>query len=137
MHSFSSHRSSFSPQTVMVNGIAYSSINVYSYDYRSLLASYGTAVGVSLIVIIFGIYSFRKNGISHDSSFAALMTTTRNPELDILAKGQSLGPLDKSLEETVLKFGAVAESSSYGSTRRAAFGVDGSVTPLRKGLKYM
>lgn len=121
----------------MVDGIVYKSINVYSYDQRSLLASYGAAVGVSLILVIFGIFSFMKNGISHDSSFSAIMTTTRNPELDILTKGQSLGALEESLKKTILKFGAVAESSRYESTKRAAFGLDGSVTSLRKGQKYI
>ena len=59
--------------------------NVYKYDKRNLLVSYGAVILVTVIAIIIGIVSLIENGVYHDTSFSAIMATTRNPDLDALS----------------------------------------------------
>lgn len=71
------------------------------------------------------------------------MTTTRNPALDVISRGQSLGaaPLDKKLGEVRLRFGTIDIHGIEGTSRVAGnttvkhvtFGFEHSVSELRKG----
>jgi hypothetical protein len=56
-------------------------------------------------------YSIVANGVSHSSSFSAMIATTRSPKPDALVEGSSLGalPLDRDVYKTRLKFGESLE----------------------------
>ncbi|TGO79500.1 hypothetical protein BELL_0030g00030 [Botrytis elliptica] len=92
-----------------------------------------------------GLYSMHANGVSHSNSFSAIMLTTRNSDLDILARGKSLGsdPLPKSIKNPKLRFGPLVSQQapekigSDESPRHVAFGFEGSVDELKKCGKYI
>lgn len=108
-------------------------VNVYTYDWRSLVISYATAAALALATVALGGYTFKQNGVSHASSFSAIVATTRNPELDALAEGHCLGalPLSEDFGRMRLRFGIFGSSSE--KTRHVAFGLDKSVQSLEKG----
>jgi hypothetical protein len=80
---------------------------VYSYTARSLLAPYSAGAGATLLFVLIWFYALVDNGVSHSSSFSGILCTTRNPELDIIAKGQNLGilPLKGDVAAQRVQFG--------------------------------
>ncbi|KAJ5951220.1 uncharacterized protein N7479_009633 [Penicillium vulpinum] len=109
--------------------------NFYTYDSRNLLAAYMSALGVTVVCVIVGFFALRENGVSQSTSFSSVLMTTRNPELDDLAKGHCLGSdqLSKEIGDVQLRFGEIEGSEQY---KRAAFGTKESVTTLSKGKEY-
>jgi hypothetical protein len=108
-----------------------------------LILSYTIAIFVTFIATGIGLYSFAVNGVSHSHSFSAIMTTTRNPDLDALSQGQSLGaaPLDRKLGKVRLRIGTIdidvieetSEVLGNRKVRHVAFGLEHGVSELRKG----
>ena len=115
----------------------YSSDNIYEYDSLKLIASYTAGVLATILTVIISCVGFHINGVAHDKSFSAIMTTTRNPDLDIMTAGHSLGPTSKKLDHTKLRFGGIAGGVGNEGVERAAFGRVGSVAGLRKRGKYI
>jgi hypothetical protein len=79
-------------------------------------------------------------GVTHSTSFSALITTTRNSKLDSLSKGHSLGalPLDKKVWTARLKFGELNEGdNNWLGERHLGFGFVENVTRLKKNRKYV
>jgi hypothetical protein len=114
---------------------------MYDYDQWKLFVSYGIAILGTLFMTIVGSVSFYINGVSHNASFSAIMSTTRNSDLDHITRGQSLGrpELRPELEGTKLRFG-VGEEVAIGNrnrARRLTFGLKGRVGVLRKGEIYI
>ncbi|KAJ5383175.1 hypothetical protein N7517_001086 [Penicillium concentricum] len=109
--------------------------NFYAYDSKNLLAAYMTALGVTVVCVIVGFIALNQNGVAQSTSFSGMLLTTRNPELDHLAKGHCLGSdqLPDEIGDIQLRFGEVESSEHYKS---AAFGTKESVTPLSKGKDY-
>ncbi|KAJ5494550.1 hypothetical protein N7463_010637 [Penicillium fimorum] len=109
--------------------------NFYTYDSKNLLAAYLTALGVTVVCVIVGFFALRDNGVAQSTSFSSILMTTRNPELDDLAKGYCLGSgqLPDEIGDVKLRFGEVEGSEQY---KRAAFGTQESVTHLSKGKDY-
>lgn len=62
------------------------------------------------------------------------MTTTRNPDLDTLSQGQSLGgaPLDVELGKVCLQFG-ITDADKGRIAKHAAFGLEHRISELKKG----
>lgn len=58
---------------------------VYTYHSKNILISYGCAIIATLGVVILGLVIFSMNGISHNTSFSAVITTTHNLDLDALS----------------------------------------------------
>ena len=113
---------------------------MYAYDSAKLLISYGAGIIATVFVVIIGLITFSINGISHDTSFSSIMTTTRNPDLDKLSVGQSLSAIGEELKSTRLIFGGNRVSWEKGGregVERAAFGLEGKVEMLRKGGRYI
>jgi hypothetical protein len=125
-------------QTIPVN--YFTTHNVYQYNSRNLILSYSIAVGVTLFSIIIGAYATITNGVSHSSSFSAMIATTRNPQLDRLVEGSSLGALllEKEMRRTKLKFGELMGDGREkgGVNGHVGFGFEDSVLNLRRGGKY-
>lgn len=83
-----------------------------------------------------GIWAFHSNGVCHSTSLSAIIATTRNPGLDDMSEGHSLGafPLDREVGRTKLKFGGVEIA---GKGERVAFGRINEVIDLKKGGLYI
>lgn len=81
-----------------------------------------------------GLFALQHNGVAHSSSFSALMATTRNPTLDIVSEGHSLGaqPI-KDMGRVKLRFGEVDAGQA---TPHVAWGLDEEVRRLRVGDRY-
>ncbi|KAE9368373.1 hypothetical protein N431DRAFT_470085 [Stipitochalara longipes BDJ] len=119
--------------------------NVYKYDKKNLLISYGAVIIVTVVAVLIGIVSLIKNGVNHDGSFSAIMATTRNPDLDEISQGACLGST-KDIAAKKVMFGVLTQisspkvkrgegySSGYGEVvKHTAFGLEGSVVRLKKG----
>lgn len=104
------------------------------------MLSYATAVVVTLCSIAIGVYALYENGVSHSTSFSAIMNTTNNLRLNKLSEGQSLGaePLVNEVKDLKIRLGIVAyEEENIGSESvivgLAGFGLQGQVEKLNKG----
>jgi hypothetical protein len=106
---------------------------IYHYSPKYLLISYGIGLLFSLISAVFGLYAFYTNGVVHSTSLSAIIATTRNPDLDVLAEGHSLGalPLSEKMRNVKLRFGAMK-----GEMERVALGREENVVGLKKGGVY-
>jgi hypothetical protein len=109
-------------------------VNVYTYDWRNLVISYAVAAAFALGAVLLGAFAFRQNGVSHVSSFSAIVATTRNVELDALTEGQCLGalPISKDFGRTRLRLGIIGKSTE--KVDHVAFGLEGNVQHLQRGL---
>lgn len=118
-----------------------SPVNVYSYNRQLLIITYAITCGMSLIGVLIGFRAYVSNGVSHDISFSAFMSTTRNHRLDKLTMGQSMGamPLNDKVRRTKLKFGLLDRDGGMEGrdrSRRAGFGFEDEVTTLQKEMPY-
>ncbi|KAL6851589.1 hypothetical protein J3F83DRAFT_639917 [Trichoderma novae-zelandiae] len=106
--------------------------NMYSYNKSTLLATYAASILVVLFWMGVGAMTLWSNGTVSSTSFSSILLTTRNTDLDRLAKGYSLGSdaLPDEIAGVRLRFGRV---KSEGLTEHAAFGTEGTVAALRKG----
>ena len=109
-------------------------VNVYTYDWRNLVISYAVAVVFALGAVLLGGVAFKQNGVSHVSSFSAIVATTRNVELDALTEGQCLGglPISKDFGRTKLRLGIIGQSKEQ--VNHVAFGLESNVHDLRTGV---
>lgn len=119
-----------------------SDVNVYSYNRRVLIITYAVVFLGTLIALLIGGAAYFKNGVSHQLSFSAFMSTTRNYRLDELTAGSSMGamPLRDSIKSTKLQFGllrnADEEADREEAMRRVGFGLSDQIVPLKKGVPY-
>lgn len=131
--------------------------NIYVYSAKTLLSSYLSGIGLTAIILGFGVYALITNGVVHNSNFSGIILATRNADLDDLARGWCLAtePLDPALGEVKMQFGVLQTSGSGGSgdhaveeggvgmlesaktemeARHAAFGSEGTVTKITRGM---
>ena len=123
-------QSGASNQTIPVKH--FNTHNIYQYNHRNLIISYSIAIGLTLISIAFGAIATASNGVSHSTSFSAMVATTRNPQLDQLVQGSSLGslPLDQDMSRTKLKFRELIGDGGQRSGH-IAFGFESKVLDLK------
>jgi len=121
-------------------------INIYQYNSQNLIISYGIGLFFAILAVIIGLASFATNGVSHSTSFSAMIAATRNRKLDELMEGYSLGDAvkDEKIAKTRLKFGAIkdaegGEGENVGEkdVRRVAWGLEDDVVSLKKGGVYI
>lgn len=109
---------------------------MYHYNARNLIISYSVAILFTSMVVGIGFYSIHQNGVAHNTSFSAHITTTRNWKFDDMAKGHSLGalPLHKEMGETKMKFGELSvRDGNEGSDKiHLGFGFAEEVGDIRK-----
>ncbi|KAK4085596.1 uncharacterized protein Triagg1_586 [Trichoderma aggressivum f. europaeum] len=119
-----------------------SDVNVYSYNRRVLIITYAVVFLGTLIALLIGGVAYFKNGVSHEVSFSAFMSTTRNYRLDEITVGSSMGamPLRDSIRSTKLRFGVLrdadGEADREEAMRRVGFGLPDQIVPLQKGVPY-
>lgn len=58
----------------------------YSYNWRNLVLAYAIAICVTAACLAVGLYSLVENGYSAGTSFSTILLTTRNADLDELAR---------------------------------------------------
>jgi hypothetical protein len=126
-----------SPEPIDVTHYTYK--NEYHYSPKHLWQSYGIAILLTTIAIMIGLLSLRSNGVSHSTSFSAIMSTTRNLKLDELVwdEGRNIGfePLSETMMETKLRFGKLLDGtgSSKGKFSHVGFGYENQLQSLKRG----
>jgi hypothetical protein len=95
---------------------------------------YSIAIAFSAFGVVLGLWALLVNGISHETSFSSIMTTTRNKYLDEMTLAYSLGsaPTPDALKKLKMRFGELRDGGTEDKSR-AAFGLEGETVPLRKG----
>lgn len=110
--------------------------NFYAYNWSNLLIAYVVAISVTAICALVGLLALLVNGYSAGDNFSSIMLSTRNTELDRIARGHCLGqtPLVDDIKKIVLRYG-ILEPRSHESQRRphAAFGFRSNVRNLEEG----
>ena len=117
--------------------------NIYEYNNLNLVISYAAAIIATILSVSIGLFALYENGVSHSTSFSAILSTTRSTRLSDLTEGHSLGaePLAKHIGDLRLRFGLLDHESDekalpyedLGIVRQAGFGVEGHVDKLRSG----
>lgn len=97
--------------------------NVYAYRQANLIASYSTALGLSLLACIAGCVSIYRNGASYSNLFSTMLRTTRGhigTFDDILTAKDKDGadPLPKHLAMAQIELGGQREMASDGGGTR-------------------
>ncbi|KAH6894530.1 hypothetical protein B0T10DRAFT_590166 [Thelonectria olida] len=122
------------------NATILTSRTFYSFSNPiSLYLSYGISLLIALPFAILGVVALHKNGVTAlGSSFLqVLMTTTASQRLNMIAAGGALGGdenIPSNLKDARILFGELDSSPDRDSTvKRAGFGFDDEVVPLRKG----
>jgi len=114
--------------------------SVWEYRPRALLISYGAAIIAASGSLVVGAVCLYSSGLSVSPSFGSFLLTTRNPTLDRLAEGHSLGqiPLPKHIARTRLRFGEFKDDDPRkDGANHAAFGLPDEVMPIRRGVVYV
>lgn len=140
MHNLTLSLFSIAEETAEVRTVAYDTRLVFQYSRATLVATYGAAAAATLLCLGIGLVALVRNGIASDVAFSRVLVTTRNPELDQIARGACLGgdPVPEELRRTKVRFGELwgMEDDEVAGSAHAGFGMEG-VTPLRKGKKYL
>ncbi|RSL88902.1 hypothetical protein CEP51_001511 [Fusarium floridanum] len=116
--------------------------NFYSFSNPlNFYVPYGVALLVVLPFLIWGIIALRQNGVSamEGSFLQAVMTTTASQRLNEAAAAGCLGGegnIPGHLKERRILFGELLGYGQGELVRRAGFGFEDEVVPLRKGARY-
>ncbi|KAJ4330230.1 hypothetical protein N0V95_010090 [Ascochyta clinopodiicola] len=115
----------------------------FVYVPERLWMCYAPVILVTLIILLFGIFTIWEDGVTFSTGFSRILVTTRNTTLDDISRGACLGndPFPMELMHTRLKFGVLSEGSEnehMGTEgfQHCAFGVESEVAPIRKGVPY-
>jgi hypothetical protein len=116
--------------------------NVYVYDKIALLATYGLSIGLALVAVGIGLLSFSFNGVSMKTGFLSIMASTRNPDLDEMAKGVCLGAEGtmEDFKKAKVRFGEIGRFATArgGPGDHVGFGlVDSGVRSIVRDKKYV
>ncbi|KAF8858771.1 hypothetical protein BDZ45DRAFT_673708 [Acephala macrosclerotiorum] len=125
-----------SPDPVNVTYYIYE--NEYHYSPQHLLESYGIATLFTTFAIIVGPLSLRSNGVSHSTSFSAILSTTRNLQVDelVLREGHDIGsePLTEAMMKARLGFGTLLNANAENmELKHFGFGFKLQVQALKRG----
>jgi len=128
-------------ETIVTSAPCNVSTSVQRWEYRpfGLLLSYSIAAAASLLAVAAGAFAIRENGYGMDTSFSTLLATTRNPDIDALMRGCCLGkaPLPKQILKTRLMFGEIKGSADDSGASHVAFGLEGAISPIVPGKRYL
>lgn len=109
----------------------------YSYNWRVLVLAYAVAVAATAACLAVGLHSLLENGYSAGTSFSSILLTTRNADLDELARGHCLGesPLAREVGDRRLRYGLLDSQADSMDVKlpHAAFGFVEGVRDLKRG----
>ncbi|SLM36179.1 hypothetical protein LPUS_05651 [Lasallia pustulata] len=83
-----------SPSVYSTNITVTSPINIYAYNWKTLLLPYLASVVCSVVALLIGVRAFRINEKGMSTSFSSIMCTTRNRDLDDLFERSTGRELD-------------------------------------------
>jgi hypothetical protein len=118
--------------------------NVYQYNSRNLIVSYSLAIAFAIFAVGIGFWALYENGVTHSTSFSAIMAASQNPEIALLSEGSSIGRIREEVKATKLRFGII-EAGGHGLTgspsreqdsdgpKHVAFGFPQTTSRLSKG----
>jgi hypothetical protein len=116
-------------------------VNVYSmFSLKQLIVPYLACLSTSLPFLVLGLLSLRQDGVSaiQGGFIQVLMTTIGSEILKKAATGSCLGAdenVPDELKRLRIRFGELIGGYAY-DVRRAGFGTEGEVIPLRRGVSY-
>ncbi|KAK4184989.1 hypothetical protein QBC35DRAFT_390507 [Podospora australis] len=120
-----------------------SHVLVWHYTPTWLAVSYIIACALTFVAMGVGLHAIVQNGYVAETNFSTFLVTTRNPDLDKMARGSCLGalPVDKEVTKTKLRFGKTVSNEEGGDgdasqATHAAFGFDDRVVELQRGKNY-
>lgn len=109
----------------------------YSYNWRNLVLAYAIAVCVTAVCLAVGLHSLLQNGYSAGTNFSSILLTTRNVDLDEVARGYCLGesPLAKDVGDMRLRYGLLDSQAHNTAVKvsHAGFGFPDRVRDLKRG----
>ncbi|KAG8157592.1 hypothetical protein KVR01_012634 [Diaporthe batatas] len=109
----------------------------YSYNWRGLVLAYAVAAAVTAACLAVGVHSLLENGYSAGTGFSSILLTTRNADLDELARGHCLGeaPLAREVGGRRLRYGILDSQADSMDVKlpHAAFGFADGVRDLKRG----
>lgn len=77
--------------------------NVYAYDSKNLYASYGAGLFTTLIAIIIGIISFRRNGVHLENKASTIGALMQHQYVSRLLKGKAGVGLGEAVEDVKVR----------------------------------
>ena len=118
---------------------------VYQYRPKFLVLTYGLGLLATLCCLAAGLYALQQNGVAMDSSFSEIVAATRNPALGqafadeghAMAAKKSAAYMKQKIMygELVEEYGDDEDTLRWSNgERRAAFGLEGQVTMLKKNV---
>lgn len=118
-------------------------INLYSFSSpTSLILPYFLGLAVALPFVALGLWALHSNGVpASDGGFIQLIMMMKSAKLESEASAGCLGGghnIPEKLRNLEIIFGELIEKDNYQGevVRRAGFGTEEEITPLRKGVKY-
>jgi hypothetical protein len=117
-------------------------INVYSFSNpKQLIVPYLACLLTSFPFLVLGLLSIRLNGVAaiQGGFLQVLMTTIGSETLKKAATGSSLGGdenVPNKLEKLRIRFGELIGGDNRDDVRRAGFGTEDEIIPLRCGVPY-
>jgi hypothetical protein len=132
----------FGTWNTTANATRFETVNVYDFSSPlNLILPYFLSLTLAIPFLLLGGVALFKNGVSAiDSSFMQIIaTSTGSAVLDKAAAGGCLGgdeSMPQELKDLKIRFGEIIDREEPGRLKRAGFGVDGEVAPLRKGDSY-
>ena len=119
------------------------SVLVFTYDRKALVVTYEISAALTLFAMSVGTWSFMENGVSIKTGFLSTMATTRNPDLDEVARRACLGAdgTIKGMKKVKVAFGETNVTNSGSNplglaAPHAAFGLEHTTQPLNKRNRY-
>lgn len=115
----------------------HASAALYSYNWRNLLLAYAIAICATAVCAVVGLDALLANGYSAETTFSSILLTTRNADLDGLARGHCLGerPLAKDVGGRRLRYGILRSQAHDAAVKgsHACFGFADDVRELKRG----
>lgn len=115
----------------------HTSTTLYSYNWRNLVLAYAIAVCATAVCAAVGLDALVTNGYSAETTFSSILLTTRNADLDDLARGHCLGqrPLAREVGKRRLRYGILRSQADDGAVNgsHACFGLADDVRELKRG----
>ncbi|TEY35155.1 hypothetical protein BOTCAL_0603g00060 [Botryotinia calthae] len=132
----------FSPENTSTSCLSSKETLVYYYNPNLLLIPYSIAFCLGLVSFLAGVFVLIQTGIRTGDIFSQILVTTRNPFLDEIARGHSLGSADADvMKDHKLRLGKLkrlhGENGDYSDgdygrrAEHAAFGLAEQVNSLR------
>jgi len=106
--------------------------NRYAYQAQTLWITYAVGFFVTALCLVLGGMAMVENGVTSSTAFSTVMLTTRNRDLDVLARDRELGskPLSDDIARVRMRFGYLMGDEGEGG--HVGCGLDGTVVPMGK-----